>query len=200
VSSVLTVVFESANGDCKEEIPWTEFLGHLASKRNPYFTLGLLPDESANGRSGKGRPAAASGLSPVYSRTPADLDGGSAPWFAVPFDINYVPTNKKDGKVVHTDVVRMGFFDDPTGDAQAERGVERERRLLQDSALSRDKMQVRPKCSPVRLFVHQHLYIYQALTHRTTFYSTLHTHGTFLYLCARSCPEGGAALRSTVRR
>jgi hypothetical protein len=90
VSSVLGVVFESADGNSNDEISWTDFLGHLASKRNPYFTLQLLPDNLHENE----EPYAGH---TVFHRTPADRDGGQAPWFDKPFSVHYKPTTKKKG-------------------------------------------------------------------------------------------------------
>ena len=111
VSSVLNVIFESADGNSNDEITWTDFLGHLASKRNPYFTLQLLPDNREDGSVNGGHP--------IFHRTPADRDGGQAPWFDKPFSIHYQPTTKKKGTICHTDVIRMGFAKDKQGAANA---------------------------------------------------------------------------------
>jgi hypothetical protein len=99
VHLLLLLSSSQADGSSNDEITWTDFLGHLASKRNPYFTLELLPKNDLSSKP----------TGPVYHRTPADRDGGTAPWFDKPFDVSYLPTTKKTGTLCHTDVVRMGF-------------------------------------------------------------------------------------------
>ena len=104
-SSVLLVIFESADGSMREEIEWNEFLGYLAKKRNPYVTAKLNPS-SEKGAAPK---------SETFQRTKPSMDGGTEPHFTKDekntFFIEYVPSaNSKP--VIHTDVCRLGFRGD----------------------------------------------------------------------------------------
>ena len=97
----------------------------LSIQAHPYFTVSLLP---SLGKSMKGI------RDETFQRTKVCEDGGSAPWFDEQFKISYKPTEKKTGKIVHTDVVRMGFRINAEGNSQADVNIEKANRKVQKIA------------------------------------------------------------------
>ena len=83
ISSALTVVIEESQGDFKEEISWSDFVAHLAERRNIFVKVEVIPSGD------------------IYD-TPLSRDGGFNPVFESSVKVPFTPPTVKQQGFLQT--------------------------------------------------------------------------------------------------